>query len=39
MAVAVAESNLACAPKPSTSLFGLMRLQRSSVFDLSVRGS
>ena len=39
MAVAVAESNLACSPRPSTSLAGLMRLHRSSVRDLSVRGS
>ncbi len=34
MAVAVAESNLACSPRPSTSLAGLMRLHRSSVRDL-----
>ena len=39
MAVAVAESNLACSPRPSTSFSGVMRLQSSSVRDLSVRGS
>ena len=39
MAVAVAESNLAFVPRPSTSFSGLMRLQSSSVFDLSVSGS
>ena len=39
MAVAVAESNLACSPRPSTSFAGEMRLQSSSVFDLSLRGS
>ena len=39
MAVAVAESNLAFVPRPSTSFSGAMRLQRSSVRDLSVRGS
>jgi DNA-binding transcriptional ArsR family regulator len=38
-AVAVAESNLACSPRPSTSFSGVMRLQSSSVRDLSVRGS
>ena len=39
MAVAVAESNLAFMPRPSTSFDGAMRSQSSSVFDLSVRGS
>lgn len=39
MAVAVAESNLASAPRPSTSFSGAMRLQRESVWDLSARGS
>lgn len=39
MAVAVAESNLALSPSPSTSLDGAMRLQRLSVRDLSSRGS
>ena len=35
----MAESNLAFCPKPSTSFSGTMRLQSSSVRDLSVRGS
>ena len=39
MAVAVAESNLAFAPRPSTSLVGAMRLQSVSVSDLSISGS
>ncbi len=39
MAVAVAESNLECSPRPSTSFSGTMRLQSSSVRDLLVRGS
>lgn len=39
MAVAVAESNLAWSPRPSTSLLGAMRLQSLSVRDLSSRGS
>lgn len=39
MAVAVAESNLAWSPRPSTSLLGAMRLQSLSVRDLSSSGS
>ena len=39
MAVAVAESYLACGPRPSTSFSGAMRLQSSSVLFLLVRGS
>ncbi len=39
MAVAVAESNLEFAPRPSTSFSGAMRLQSSSVLVLSVNGS
>ena len=39
MAVAVAESNLACSPRPSTSFAGAMRLQSWSVLVLSISGS
>lgn len=39
MAVAVAESNFAFCPRPSTSFSGAIRLQSSSVWDLLVRGS
>ena len=39
MAVAVADSNLAFSPRPSTSFSGAMRLQSSSVCALSLRGS
>ena len=39
MAVAVAESNLACSPRPATSFSGAIRSQSSSVRELSVRGS
>ena len=39
MAVAVAESNFAFWPRPSTSFSGAMRLQSSSVLVLSFRGS
>ena len=39
MAVAVAESKLAFSPRPSTSFFGVMRLQSSSVLVFSIIGS
>ena len=39
MAVAVAESYLACSPRPSTSFSGAIKLQRASVWGLSVSGS
>ena len=39
MAVAVAESYRACAPRPSTSFAGDRELQRASAVDELVRGS
>ena len=39
MAVAVAESKSLCEERPSTSLWGAMRLVRASVWDFSRMGS
>ena len=39
MAVAVAESNLAFSPRPSTSFVGLIRLHKVSVWSFSKMGS
>ena len=39
MAVAVAESNLACSPRPSTSFAGLIKLHNSLVWSFSRIGN